>query len=75
MDQDEPVERLGEKSPPESEPPKIAKRARRAAGAKAPPAPSPWLRPLDAYDRRERREFQVARFGDDAPDWPRSPQA
>jgi hypothetical protein len=29
-----------------------------------PPAARPlWIRSLSAYDRRERREFQVTRFG------------
>jgi hypothetical protein len=26
-------------------------------------APSPWLRNVNEYARRERREFQVTRFG------------
>jgi hypothetical protein len=26
-------------------------------------AHAPWLKPLGSYDRRERCEFQVARFG------------
>jgi hypothetical protein len=28
-----------------------------------PPARSAWLKPLDSYDRQQRREFQVSRYG------------
>jgi hypothetical protein len=63
MTRDELVDRMGANAPPDSPKPKVDKRAFRTAGAKGPPAPSMWIRPLDSYDRRERREFQVTRFG------------
>jgi hypothetical protein len=53
----------GANAPPDPEKPNVVTRARRAAGAKAPPARAAWRKPLDSYDRHERREFQVARFG------------
>jgi hypothetical protein len=34
-----------------------------ASGPHGPAAPSPWIRPLASYDRRERCELQVTRFG------------
>jgi hypothetical protein len=61
MDQEQRVDRMGANA--DSKKPKVIKRARRAAGAKAPPAPSKWIRNVNDYERRERREFQVARFG------------
>jgi hypothetical protein len=63
MDQEQLVDRMGAKAPPDSEKPKAVNRAVRAAGAKGPPARSAWLKPLDSYDRQERREYQVTRFG------------
>lgn len=49
--------------PPNSEKPNVDKHAVRAAGAKEPAAHARWLKPLGAYDRRHRCEFQVTRFG------------
>jgi hypothetical protein len=63
MDQDELVERVGGNPSTASEKPKVTKHARRAAGAKAATARSAWLKPLDAYTRQQRCEFQVMRFG------------
>ena len=63
MDQEQLVDRMGAKAPLNSEKPKVDKRAFRTAGAKGPPAPSTWLKPLADYDRRQPREFAVARFG------------
>jgi len=60
MTRDELVDRMGANAPPE---PKVVNRAIQAARAKAPPACSAWLKPLDSYDRQQRREYQVARFG------------
>jgi hypothetical protein len=60
---DERVDRIGGSAPPDSERPKVDKRAFRTAGAKGPPAPSRWIRPIAAYDRRQPREYQVTRFG------------
>jgi hypothetical protein len=63
MTRDELVDRVGANAPPNSEKPKVDKRAFRTAGAKAPPAHPAWLKPLGSYDRRERSEYQVIRFG------------
>ena len=63
MNREQLVDRIGANAPPDSEKPKVVNRALRAAGAKAPPARATWLKPLGSYDRRERREFQVTRFG------------
>ena len=63
MTRDKLVDRIGAKAPPNSEKPNVDNGARRAAGANAPPAPPRWLRPIAEYERRERREFQVSRFG------------
>lgn len=63
MTRDERVDRIGANAPPASEKPNVDKRARRTAGAKAPPAPSSWLRNVNDYVRRQPREFQVTRFG------------
>jgi hypothetical protein len=63
MDREQLVDRTGAKAPPDSQKPKVDKRTIRTAGAKGPAAPSMWIRPLDSYDRRERCEFQVTRFG------------
>jgi hypothetical protein len=56
-------DRIGAKAPPDSEKPNVDKRARRAAGANAPPVKAAWLKPLGSYDRQQRSEFQVTRFG------------
>jgi hypothetical protein len=63
MTQEPLVDRIGANAPPDSEKPKVDKRAFRTAGAKGPIAPSMWLKPLADYDRRQPREFQVSRFG------------
>jgi hypothetical protein len=39
------------------------KRRNGAGGPNGPSAPLPWIRPLGSFERRERREFQVTRFG------------
>jgi hypothetical protein len=62
MDREPPVDRIGAKAPPDSQKPNVDPGAGRADGAKASPSTA-WLKPLDSYDRRERREFQVTRFG------------
>ena len=62
MDREQLVDRIGAKAPSNSEKPNVNKRAVRAAGANA-PAPAPWLRSLSDYERRERHEYQVTRFG------------
>jgi hypothetical protein len=62
MTRNEPVDRMGANALPDVEKPKVDKRAR-TAGARAPQAPSRWLRPLADYDRRQPREYQVTRFG------------
>ena len=63
MDHDQLADRMRANAPPASEKPSVVKRARRAAGAKGPPAPSKWIRNVNDYGRQQRREFQVARFG------------
>jgi hypothetical protein len=63
MIRDELVDRIGANAPPDSEKPNVVKCALRAVRANAPPAPATWLKPLGSYDRRERREYQVTRFG------------
>jgi hypothetical protein len=63
MDREQRVDRMDSNAPPDSEKPNVVNRALRAAGAKAPAAHTPWLRNLNAYVRRERREYEVARFG------------
>ena len=57
------VDRIGDNSPPDSEKPNVVKRARRAAGANAPPAPSSWIRNVNDYHRRQPREYAVTQFG------------
>jgi hypothetical protein len=57
------VDRIGGNPPPASQKPNVVNRALRAAGENSPPAPATWIRNLADYDRRERREFQVTRFG------------
>ena len=39
------------------------KGAKNGSGPFGPAAPSPWLKPLADYERHERREYQVKRFG------------
>ena len=63
MTRDELVDRNGAKAPPDSEKPNVDKRAVLAAGGNPPPAPSRWIRNVNDYDRRERNEYQVMRFG------------
>ncbi len=63
MDQERLVDRMGANAPPDSQKPKVDKHALRTAGAKGPPAPSRWIRPVADYDRHEPREFQVSRYG------------
>jgi hypothetical protein len=63
MDQEQLVDRNGAKAPPDSEKPNVDKRAVLAAGAKARPAHPAWIRNVNDYDRRERSEYQVIRFG------------
>jgi hypothetical protein len=60
---DERVDRIGENSPPDSEKPNVVNRALRASGGNPPPAQPSWIRPLADFDRRERREYQVSRYG------------
>jgi hypothetical protein len=60
---DELVDRMGANAPPDSEKPKVVNRALQAAGGNPAPARAPWLKPLDFYDRQQRREFQVSRYG------------
>src|ERR1700722_8933644 len=57
------VDSIGANSPPDSQKAKVDKRAFRTAGAKGPPAPSRWIRSLSDYDRRERCEYAVTRYG------------
>ena len=57
------VDRIAAFAATDSEKLKVDKRAFRTAGAKGPPAPSRWIRPLDSYHRQQRREFQVSRYG------------
>jgi hypothetical protein len=59
MTQEQLVDRMGALAPPNSEKPNRT----RAAGAKAPPAQPRWIRNVRDYDRRERHEFQVTRYG------------
>jgi hypothetical protein len=59
---DERVDRMGASAPPDSEKPKAVNRTR-TVGANAPPTPSRWIRNVNDYDRRERGEYQVIRFG------------
>jgi hypothetical protein len=61
MDQEQHLDRGG-KAPPDRDKPKVVK-CTRAAGAKAPSVKTAWLKPLGAYARQQRREFQVTRFG------------
>jgi hypothetical protein len=77
--QDQRVDRIAANAAaPDSEKPKVDRVARAAkpgpkksntaqgkqpAGAKAAPERSAWLKRLDSYDRHERREFQVTRYG------------
>ena len=61
MDREQLVDRMAAKA--DSKKPNVVKRARRAAGAKGPPAPSKWIRNVNDYDRQQRREFQFARLG------------
>jgi hypothetical protein len=63
MAQDKRVDRTGAKAPPDSQTPNVVKRALRAVGANAPPAPTMWLRNVNDYHRRQPREYAVTRFG------------
>ena len=64
MDQEQLVDRNGAKAPLTTlEKPNVDKRAVLAAGAKARPAHPAWIRNVNDYDRRERSEYQVIRFG------------
>jgi hypothetical protein len=63
MTRDELVDRIGGNPPPDSEKPNVVKRALRAAGANAPPAPATWIRNVNDYPRRQPREYAVTRFG------------
>jgi hypothetical protein len=59
--QDQRVDRIAANAAaPDSEKPKVD-RVVRTAGAKAPPAEPIWIRNLNDYDRKERREFQITR--------------
>ena len=60
---DELVDRIGGSAPPDSERPKVVKRALRAAGGNPPPAQPRWLRPIGSFVRRQPREYAVTRFG------------
>jgi hypothetical protein len=61
--QDKRVERIAAFAAPGSKDAKENKAARNHAAANAAPAPSRWIRNINDYDRRERREYQVSRFG------------
>jgi hypothetical protein len=63
MTRDELVDRNSGNPPPDSEKPNVDKRARRAAGEKAPRAPSSWIRPIADYERHQPGGYQVMRFG------------
>jgi hypothetical protein len=63
MTQEQRVDHIGGKPPPGPQKPKVDKRAFRTAGGNPPSAPSGWVRSLSTYDRRERGENQVTRFG------------
>lgn len=63
MDREQPVDRMGANALPDSEKPKVDKRAFRTAGGNPPPARSAWLKPLADYDRHQPREYAVTRFG------------
>jgi hypothetical protein len=56
MTRDELVDHIGANAPPASEKPNVDSGARRTAGAKGPPAPPRWIRPVADYDRHEPRE-------------------
>jgi hypothetical protein len=61
MDREQLVDRMGASAPPDSEKPVVNRT--RTAGAKGPPAPSRWIRPIGSFDRRQPREYQVSRYG------------
>ena len=57
------VDRIAGNPAPASENAHGNKDAKNASAANAAHAQPKWIRPLGSYDRRERCEFQVARFG------------
>jgi len=61
MTRDELVDRIGGNPPPDTKP-KDDNGAESASGESSPPVKTAWLKPLDSYDRQERREYQVTRF-------------
>jgi len=64
MSRDERVDRIASNEAPVQPDVKENKGARNHTAANpAPAARLAWLKPLDSYDRQQRREFQVTRFG------------
>jgi hypothetical protein len=56
-------DRIGSDEPPRSKNASNSKDRKTGGGSNEPAAPSPWIRSLGSYDRSERREYQVTRFG------------
>ncbi len=52
-------DRIGSDEPPRSKNASNSKDRKTGGGSNEPAAPSPWIRSLGSYDRRERREYQV----------------
>ena len=63
QEQEQLVDRNGVNAPPDSEKPKVDKRAFRTAGGNPPPAQPRWIRNVNDYRRRQPREYAVTRFG------------
>ena len=63
MDQQQRVDRIAGNPAPDPEKPNVVKRAIRAAAGNPAPARPSWLKRLESYDRQQRREFQVSRYG------------
>jgi hypothetical protein len=57
------VDRIAANAAPVQPDVKENKGARNHTAANAATARAPWIRNVNDYDRRERREFQVTRFG------------
>ena len=53
-------DRIGSDEPPRSKNASNSKDRKTGGGSNEPAAPSPWIRSLGSYDRRERREYQVS---------------
>jgi hypothetical protein len=63
MAQDKRVDRIAANAAPVQPNAKENNGAPNHTAANAAPAPTTWLKPLADYDRHERREYQVTRFG------------